>query len=669
MQYTLAYLWGIVLLAFFAGWGLAVRRMLRIAGDDGPPDWGSAIVFGMSWIIALGGILNVLSMMSRVVAWLLVLAGLVLLAVESRRIQARLRSSGVFGWPKTSVGALTLLICLVAYGTWVCLPYSPFGDPALRTRYTLNPWDDMMGGYVTYPLRMLSEGSLGDDPFNDRRTSSALGGHSLLQAFSLLFLPPTFIHVTDPGLAILGMPLVLHSLGRRRGWPDWLVPALTLFFLSLGSAHANASAMMLPVLFLLCLYRMMEDLASQGRARFSEFVALAMVAAGVMTLKQTLVPGTCLMLAIYFILDGIVRRDLARWLSSSLTTGLLSLLLLAPWLLSMYRAAGTPLYPLLGQGYRANPMVDLPSLVPIREMFRRALGRSKIMTEPHIYLYLLLGTAGLAASMRRNRREFAAITFIAVFAGSTATLAVLALVFTEYEFSRFGYPYKSLVLLTSFALLLGADEERAWLECVFPDGARWVGRSLIFLILAFGLYHSSRSGRNVRAVRDAITGNAWNPNQESSLIRQLQASIPPGRRFLAFLPMAHLLDFARNPIDVMDSNCAISPPPGMPLERTPEEVAQYLRLLGISWIATRETSWTSTGETRDPEDLRRWSERYERGHPFDSSGIYSHYLMYKCIRSLAMIHDTRRFDHDLLVINLDRPAGSRTVDSAWRSTQ
>jgi len=539
----------------------------------------------------------------------------------------------------------------LVYGAHVCLSLSPYGDPSVRQGFTLNPWVDLKGGYITLPLRLLSEGNLGEDPFNTNR-SLALGGLSLLQAFPLLILPPTYIHVLDPGIAILALPLVLHGLGRRRGWSAWLADVLTLFCLVLRSPRVSSSASLLPTVFLLSGYGMLEDLAMQQRVRTVDLCALALLAMAVMTLKNTLVPGTCLILGIYLILDWIVRRDLYRSIVSGLTSGLIMLLLLAPWFVSSYRAAGTPLYPLLGEGYRASSMVEMPRPAPLRDLASEARRYSSFVQDPRLLLFFLLSAPGLAVSLRRDLWRGRGIAYVAVVLGSTPILFLYARTFS-IDWLRYSYNYLTLVILTSFALLLGAAEGRAWLQGLFPGGPRWVGGLLVLLSIAGGLYHCRYIPRTLEMITNELAGKGWDPNLELSSYRRLQSSIPVGQKFLAFLPMAHLLDFGRNPINVVDAMCAISPPPGMPLRRGPEDVAKYLRELGITWIAFRETTWYPGGETRDAEDLRRWSDVCEDS--WMRSLVYTNYLMTNCIESLTVIYETTRFENDLVLIDLDRP--------------
>jgi hypothetical protein len=655
MQYCLGFIWGFTLLFVFAGWGLGVGQILKISPAENSPDWGQAVVLGMSWIIAIGGALNCLHVMTAGVIWLLSLGGLVLFVMESRRLIARFGWKEALGWPMTAVGMLSAFLCLAAYCSWVVLPYSPWDDSAHRFRYTLNPWDDLMGGYVTLPERQLSEGSLGDDPFNDRRSISALGGLSVLQSFALLFLPATFIHLIDPGMAILGTPFVLHGLGKRHGWPSWLAPALTIFSLALRHGQANASATTLPPLFLLSLCGLLEEVAMVRRARTTALVAIAMISAAVITLKQVLIPGTGLILILFLLFDWIVRRDWARSLVSGVVTASTTLVFLAPWLISMNRAAGTPVYPLLGKGYRANPMVDLPSLLPVHDIGLKMHDLFKDAIDPRTLVYVLLGATGIMALSFGKLPVGRRITYLAVLLGSTPAVLLLALVFSNAEFVRYAYPYMLLVFLSSFALILGTAQGREWIDGALPGGTRWVAGFLIVLALGGWLYKSLSILTTTRATYDALIGNAWRPDADRAVYDQLQASIPPGERFLAFLPMAHLLDFKRNPINVMDSDCAISPPPGMPLRRAPEDVALYLRSLGITRIAGRGTCWTPGGESKDPEWIRGWSDEFKGSRPWDYSIVYSHYLMFKTLKSLSASYETLHFASDLMVIDLNRP--------------
>src|SRR5262249_33236365 len=161
--------------------------------------------------------------------------------------------------------------------TNICLPHDPLGDEFVyRPHFTLNQWDDLRGGYASYPVPLLGEGSLGEDPFNGRLSETALGGLSLLQTHALLFLPITYIHLIDPGIGILALPLVFYGMARRRQWPNWLAGGPTVFTLVLKTRWINASAMVIPSILLLSLFDTLEEMGHGKDFRYDRLLILAL---------------------------------------------------------------------------------------------------------------------------------------------------------------------------------------------------------------------------------------------------------------------------------------------------------------------------------------------------------------------------------------------------------
>src|SRR3954447_17765587 len=103
MRYFVGFTWGFVLLASFAGWGHATCRILKLSPEGEVPDWGRAIVLGMSWIIALGGFLNLLRVMTWGAVLTLLIIGLALFAVGVWQLRLRRGWSGVSDWPITNI--------------------------------------------------------------------------------------------------------------------------------------------------------------------------------------------------------------------------------------------------------------------------------------------------------------------------------------------------------------------------------------------------------------------------------------------------------------------------------------------------------------------------------------------------------------------------------------
>ena len=144
--------------------------------------------------------------------------------------------------------------------------------------------------------------------------------------------------------------------------------------------------------------------------------------------------------------------------------------------------------------------------------------------------------------------------------------------------------------------------------------------------------------------RAAVTGQGWDPYLHRADYRAMQESLPEGVPVLAFVPMAHLLDFARNPFRLMDSNIGPGLPPGVPLSQDAERMADYLRGCGVSRIAAYET--------RDAEGLVRYASEMKENNNWAESVLRNHYLMLKRVAELANRYPSRRFGDHLLTIDL-----------------
>ena len=382
---------------------------------------------------------------------------------------------------------------------------------------------------------------------------------------------------------------------------------------------------------------------------------VALLASTLITLKNIIIPGTCLILGTFLFLDYVARRETVRTLAAGSATILVMLLLLAPWMISSYRASGTPLYPLLGEGYWANTFGNIPSLASDRDLTAEALQLLSVLKDPRILLLLLLSVPGFAFAARFRFRQGSGVAYLAVLLTSISIVVLYAHVFVG-EWMRYSYNFTVVAILTSFALLLGSRDGRCWLDALANGATRALVAPLVLLIMAGLAYQTVYVPRTATMIAKAIRGTAWDPDAERDHYRQIQAAIPPGERIFCFLPMAHLLDYRRNRIYVAHLNCGFSPPPGMPLRGTATEVAQYLRSHGISWFATRDTFWTPGAQSRDPEVIRHFaSENHNADREWDSSAVYSYYLMARCIPLLMATHQTRRFDGDLVLIDLGRP--------------
>jgi hypothetical protein len=569
--YLFGFAWGFVLLCCFAGWGLLVGHWLH---EDDPPDWGLAVARGIALLVALGGVLNLSRLISAGLVLSLVGIGLVPVGVHARRFvlegsRIRPRVPAIDG-----VSAVVAVIVLISYLNWLCFDGGP-GSQA----YCLNTSDDA-SGYLVYPLRMLQTGTIGYDPFNDRRTSSALGGESFLQTFVLAVLPVEFIHLLDPGVANLATALMLYSMTRRR-----VADALTVLYLSMPTDGSNASAIALPVLLLLAMYRELSR-PRGGEPLIRTVVRIALQLAAVLTLKGTLIPGSVLIVAVGSVALAAETRSL-RPLAIGLLAGVLASLLLLPWMIDQYPSAGTPLYPFLGEGFRATSSYSMPHKHLWRSWSALLLDTIWFLRTPRIACAVVVGIAAMWALYRGRTRPVRRSAFFGVLAGSLGTLILFLTVFNPAQFYRYIYQFLTFFILIAFGVVL----ERAiasryvphWRGLQIARAAAW--GMLGFLVVLGGARARANSLGWGEATRRWLTGARVVEPSEAESYRRLQAALPPSTSLFMFTPKPFLLDFRRNTVFIYDMPGAVSPPPGLPLGGASKEVADYLHGLGIRYLA------------------------------------------------------------------------------------
>ena len=126
--------------------------------------------------------------------------------------------------------------------------------------------DDLNGGYVSGPLRLLSEGRLGEDPF--KWASIVVPRRPTGPPVVRTLVPPTHLHpparsrTRNPDAAVLAA-----VAGQEGRWRAWLAPALTLLALVLKMHWVNASTQLLPTVFLLAIFGILDGLARAPTVR------------------------------------------------------------------------------------------------------------------------------------------------------------------------------------------------------------------------------------------------------------------------------------------------------------------------------------------------------------------------------------------------------------------
>ena len=305
------------------------------------------------------------------------------------------------------------------------------------------------------------------------------------------------------------------------------------------------------------------------------------------------------------------REPLTRLLATALVTAAVATALAAPWMLSMFRSCGTPLYPLLGKGYHGSVygsfVTTYPSVFALQAVRSTAIAMSSALFVSFVSLSAL-------ALLQRPR----SVATVAMIAGGIGGTLAIGIATAGYGVERYMFPFlfpavlslvcrapaptKALGTVGSVHLALAH-----LLVCVWLIGSQWeVSRQLF-----------QRYGMNVR---NALAGRVLSSKAEAQRVRDAQRSVPDGDVILERVTKPFLLDFARNPVFMVDYPGGASPPPGMPFRRGPEALSSYLLKKSIRYVIysygdEAQFSRKEYGERLGPHN-HPWI-RSEAEHTFD----------------------------------------------------
>jgi hypothetical protein len=250
---------------------------------------------------------------------------------------------------------------------------------------------------------------------------------------------------------------------------------------------------------------------------------------------------------------------------------------LLPWAALALRSNHTFLFPIIhGNYHQASGGITYPATWDVR---LKLLFGTAFADEPiHPFPLLLLVLPGVAAGA--NRRAS-----LGLWLGTAVGFVFLVWSLPgcdPYTLAR--YVFSTVVALAVVAGLAASEEGAAP-----PSRQGLAAAGLVAAALALQIYGTHGAAvkalgaaldrvRHVDKSPDAVTAA---PEAE----RRMQAAVPRGARLLVMIDRPYLLDFARNPIVLLDQPGAASPAPGIPLTEGPEPVARYLRAQGFRYVA------------------------------------------------------------------------------------
>jgi hypothetical protein len=115
----------------------------------------------------------------------------------------------------------------------------------------------------------------------------------------------------------------------------------------------------------------------------------------------------------------------------------------------------------------------------------------------------------------------------------------------------------------------------------------YITTALMFIIIGSNWYSfiEQYSKFIFTDIRNGISNTSLVSDKEAAQYSRMQMSVPGGETILERLTKPFLLDFKRNRIFIVDYPGGASPPPGMPLFKGPEMLADYLISKSIRYVA------------------------------------------------------------------------------------
>jgi len=544
------FLWGLVVLAGFIGWGTLVARLAGFSGKDAP-DWGLAAGWGMAGVASLGGVLALLGIATAPVLFGVVGLGVVLFgATVIKRPFVRFDVSGLTG----GLIVLALAVLMLRYGSYISFRGLNCSD------------DDIV--YFTFVTRLLETGTL-IEPFSLRRMS-AFGGHTVLQSLVMMAGSDVNGFLLDRGIAVI-VAFGLTAGFLRRAGMDGAAPYMVALIVTVIMPFplGNSSSHVTGLVLFLTLFRSMELMPS-GSPSVKGLWLIGTVAAAASSLKAHylgVAAGTVLFYWLALAFDGWRGKDTAP-IRSLFHLGLSALVFLAPWMALLYRSSGTILFPLFQGNHQPGFAATYSGSFPLPDLLTLV---GKFLIAPQVSL--LLVPMVLYAFHRGSRAG------MALYAGAVIMSVVTAATLTYDSIEtlhRYVAPFLGAAFIATVSVFLG----RLHRPLVFKAGPP-VLCVLAVLMAPVSVYRDFN-----RLVDQWGVVNLGDKNRDA--YKKMQAAVPSGENFMAVLAHPFALDYRRNVVFNIDVPGGASRKPGMPFFKGPTALKQYLLGQSIRYVAYRD---------------------------------------------------------------------------------
>jgi len=569
-SFCLVFLAGVGIACSMAGWGWLMIKLLRIQ-ERGRLGYYAAL--GLAFSTSVGGLLNLLHAITPNLIVGYLSAGL-LLAVFAAASAARVVRAQAAATLTYCKGHRLVTIAMLAVVALALFKYAIAVSPG-----RFQPQDDYQG-YFVFPLKMIQNGTLGPDPFSERRIQSSLGGKEFLDTFPLSLTGETRnLHLMDSGVAFVIFVLLLSEIMIRKRLPAVWVVLILLTCVLFTAPVSNITAVYTAALLIVVLF---DGFAMPlPQPRLGHVVVLAMILASLVALKTTFVPVAALAWLGYVLLTAAGPAGRRKAFANGVLCACLVGLLLLPWMVDSYRSSGTVFYPFFGRGFHGSRYGIY--LLPTAQ-----LGLRNVLAFFHGAQDVLFAVLALQIGLLLAARQWrdAAGRINVIIGGIVVTsVALIAGATGAYQVFRYTFPVVFAGVIYLLIQEMAAAKSRR-------DEDRSVFNSETVCVLLAGLLLGGAAQGftyveedRISDLKFAISGRDINNSSEIASYRAMQLSVPAGQKMLVFLDKHYLLDFRRNPIYINDTPGGASLPPGMPAFKGPEPLADYLLAVGVRYLA------------------------------------------------------------------------------------
>lgn len=571
--YFPVFFWSLLILVSFWGYGELLRRRIN-RPEFADIGWGLTCAWGMSVVLALGGVLMALHQAKAPNLTALVLFGAVAAVFYlAEKITAKDTKStkGNSGKPKSACSSrfqlpafsfsvfLLYLLALLTFASSIAWPFQ------------IDPNDDLIC-YLMLPEKILQTGTL-IEPFNLRRAGT-LGGHAFLQAVVMLVGGDRSGHVADLGLGRLVLFGVVLGLVPGQGrWPLIQRVAVGLFVLFYPVPRINTMSAYTGSALLLALMQTLVLSREKGELRpLAWWLPSGLLCAGCATLRPQFGLMAGMIFAVGWVAAWIDRRPVnSTKLVRSAPVLLIPAVLAAPWMLVLFQSNETIYFPpWIGN---VNPTFFTTAnreTSGIIGVLLRCFGRLEVLP-----LVLFSGLVFFSP------RPFLGGAFMLSSVLCGAAVASKMSATTPVEMPRYLVP---MLFPAALYVLCTASRGRR-MPAVISGGA------CLAAVAANGQVSWEDARMRVASIPAQITSGAplhpedlARPGTYVEGLRALQSKIPSGRKILAVVDFPYLLDFARNDIVSIDAIGAAGPRGGVPLLQGANVLNSYFHDLGVEYV-------------------------------------------------------------------------------------